>query len=39
MTLIGVEEILMSLVSGLSLAAVVFTGAFVLGVLTERKPR
>lgn len=37
MNLVGVEEILMAIVSGLSVAAIVFTGAFVLGVIIERK--
>lgn len=39
MNLVGVEEVLMALVSGLSVAAIVFGGAFVLGVVCERKPR
>lgn len=39
MTMTGIEEILMAIVSGLSIAAVVFSGAFVMGVICGRKPR
>ena len=38
MNLVGVQEILLAIVTGLTYAAIVFSGAFALSVMLERKP-